>query len=89
MERPEDRPASLEQAKARFLEEAGRLTPSAWIREHPDAALGGALAAGFLFGCSPDAQEAVLRNAQSGFKLAAAFLAGLKDSAGGREKTEA
>jgi hypothetical protein len=89
MERPEDRPASLEEAKFRFLDEAGRLTPSAWIRENPDVALGGALAAGLLIGCSPEAQEAAIRNANSGFRLAAAFLAGLRNSAGDREKTEA
>ncbi len=51
MECPEDRQTSLEEAKARFLDEAGSLTPSAWIREHPDAAIGAALAAGFLLGC--------------------------------------
>ena len=45
---PEDHPQSLEEAKARFLEEMGKLTPSAWIREHPDVAVGGALAAGFF-----------------------------------------
>lgn len=89
MERPENRPKSLEEAKARFLEEAGSLTPSAWIRKHPDAALGGAFAAGFLLGSSPEVQEAAIRNAGSGLKLASAFLAGFRESAGAKGTGEA
>jgi len=89
MGRPEDRPKSLEEAKARFLEEAGSLTPSAWIRKHPDAALGGAFAAGFLLGTSPEVQGAAIRNAGFGLKLASAFLEGLRESTGGKKTGEA
>lgn len=84
MGRQEDRPMSLEEAKARFLEEAGRLTPSAWIREHPDAAIGGALAAGFFMGCSPEAQEMAARNAAAGLRLAQGLLAQLSGVPRGR-----
>jgi hypothetical protein len=77
MERPEDRQTSLGAAKARFLEEAATLTPSAWIREHPDAALGGALFAGLLVGCSEESREAALRSTTGGIRLAQAFLAGI------------
>ncbi len=80
----EDRPASLEEAKARFLREAEALTPSAWIRKHPDAAVGGAFAAGFLLGSSPEVQEAAIQNLGSGARLVSAFLEGLRESAGGK-----
>jgi len=89
MERPEDRQASLEEAKARFLEEAGSLTPSAWIREHPDAAIGAALAAGFLMGCSPESQEATVRSASEGLRMARAFLSRFENPPGGRGKRNA
>jgi len=89
MGRPEDRPKSLEEAKARFLREAESLAPSTWIRKHPDAALGGAFAAGFLLGTSPEVQDAAVRNAGFGLKLASAFLEGIRESAGGKETGEA
>jgi len=79
MGRPEDHPQSLEEAKVRFLEEMEKLTPSAWIREHPELALGGALIAGLLVGSSEEAVEAAARNGPRGIRLAQAFLAGIRE----------
>ena len=76
---PEDHPQSLEEAKARFLEEMGKLAPSAWVREHPERALGGALIAGVLIGSSEETMEAVARNGPKGIRLAQALLAGIRE----------
>ena len=89
MERPENRPENLEAAKARFLEEAGRLTPSAWIREHPELAVGGALAAGFFLGCTPEAQEATIRNASTGIRLVRELLERMGRLPGGTDEPKA
>lgn len=89
MERPENRPENLEAAKARFLEEAGKLTPSAWIREHPELAVGGALAAGFFLGCTPEAQEATIRNASTGIRLVRELLERMGRLPGGTDEPKA
>ena len=76
---PEAHPQSLEEAKARFLEEMGKLTPSAWIREHPEMAIGGAIIAGVLIGSSEETMEAVARNGPKGIRLAQALLAWIRE----------
>mgnify|MGYP003592919609 CR=1 FL=1 len=89
MGRPEGHPQSLEEAKARFLEEMGKLTPSAWIREHPEMAIGGAIIAGVLIGSSEETMEAVARNGPRGIRLAHAFLAGIREGIPQGEETKA
>ena len=51
----------------------------AWIREHPEMALGGALIAGVLIGSSEETMEAVARNGPKGIRLAQALLAGIRE----------
>ncbi len=80
---PQDSQVRLEEAKARFLEEAGKLTPSEWIRKHPDTAVGGAVAAGLLLGFSDEAREETVKKAAVGLRLARAFLSGLKGNSPG------
>lgn len=61
MDRPSDRPLTVEEAKNRLRSVTEETLPSGYVKRHPYAILGLALAAGFLIGRSPVTRFLVTR----------------------------
>jgi ElaB/YqjD/DUF883 family membrane-anchored ribosome-binding protein len=61
MDRPQDQPLSLEEAKARLREAAQQATMTGFVKRRPYTAVTLAFAAGAVLGSSPKARGAASR----------------------------